>query len=162
MLASRIAALTIATGALAAAASPAFASVEVNPNPVSPGGAVWVHDSFRDMACPSTDTWAIAKSEGFKGDTIKLTRDDNDEKLTGSGWAIERPGSYSVKIFCASGKPVDQDDYTLVISAKGAPHTGDGASILGSGTGEGTGLALLGGALAIGAVVVRRKVKADR
>ena len=162
MLASRIAALTIATGALVAAASPAFADVEVNPNPVSPGGAVWVNDGFRDLFCPSGDTWAIAKSEGFKGDTIKLTREDHHHALTGMGWAKDRPGTYGVSITCASGKHSGEDDETLVVSAKGSAHTGDGASVIGSGAGEATGLALLGGALAVGAVVVRRKIKADR
>jgi hypothetical protein len=176
MLASRIAALTIATGALVVSAGPAFADVEVNPNPVSPGGAVWVNDGYRDLLCPSSDTWAIAKSEGFKDDTIKLTRDDSDHNkwtrdddhhaLSGMGWAVDRPGTYDVSITCASDKSSDKsrdhDHYTLVVSARGSAHTGDGASLISSGTGDAAGLALLGGALAVGAVVVRRKIKADR
>jgi hypothetical protein len=36
MLASRVAALTLATGALVVATSPAFAAIEVNPKPDAP------------------------------------------------------------------------------------------------------------------------------
>lgn len=161
MLASRIAALTITTGALVAAASPAFADYgDNNPRPVSPGSVVWINDGFHDEFCPSSDTWAIAKSEGFKED-IRLTRSDNFHGLSGKGSAIEIPGSYDVSVTCASGKSSDPNFETLVVSAEGAAHTGDGASLLGSRTGDAVGLALLGGALAVSVVVVRRKIKAD-
>jgi len=162
MPASRIAALAIATGALVATASPAFAAYGGgNPPPVSPGSSVWITDGFHDSFCPSSDTWAVAKSEGFKGD-IKLTRSGSFHGLSGRGLAADMPGSYDVSITCSSGKSSDPDFETLVVSAKGAAHTGDGASLLGSGTGEGAGLAMLGGALAVGTVVVRRKIKTNR
>ena len=162
MLASRIAALTIAAGALIASAGPAFAAYGGgNPHPVSPGSSVWINDGFNESFCPSSDTWAVAKSEGFKHD-IKLTRSSNFHGLNGRGPATDTPGSYDISITCSSGESSDPDFQTLVVAAKGAAHTGDGASLLGSGTGEGPGLALLGGALAVGTVVVRRKIKADR
>jgi hypothetical protein len=44
----------------------------------------------------------------------------------------------------------------------GGAKTGDGASILGSGTNDAAGIALLGGALGLGAMAVRRKAKAGR
>jgi len=160
MLASRVAALTLATGALVVAASPAFAAVEVNPNPVAPGGTVTVDDGFGSMLCPKSDTWATANSNGFQGNSIKLTR--GTHTLVGSGKAVWKPGVYPVSITCASGVSSGPGTYNLVVSARGAARTGDGASILGSGTNEAAGIALLGGALAVGAVVVRRKVKADR
>lgn len=162
MLASRIAALTIATGALVAAASPAFAAYgDGNPPPVAPGSNVWITDGFTDSFCPSSDASAVAKSEGFKDD-IKLTRDGSFHGLSGKGWAVEMPGSYAVSITCASGKSSGPDFQSLVVSPKGAAHTGDGASLLGSGSGEAAGVALLSGALVVGAVVMRRKAKADR
>ena len=152
----------VALAAVLAAASPAFADVEVNPNPVSPGSAVWVNDGYRQLFCPSTDRWAVATSKGFKGDSIKLTRQDSHHALVGMGWAVDRPGTYGVSIKCASGKSSGPHAETLVVSARGAARTGDGASLISSGSGEAAGLALLGGAVAIGAVAVRRKVKADR
>ena len=160
MLASRIAALTIATGALVATAGPAFADYgSTNPPPVAPGSNVWITDGFTDSFCPSSDSSAIAKSDGFK-DAITLTRGGSFHGLAGKGWASDTPGSYDVSITCASGKTSAPDFQTLVVSPKGAAHTGDGASLLG-GPADTAGLVLLGGALAVGMVVSRRKAKAD-
>jgi len=162
MLASRIAALTIATGALVAAAGPAFASYGgTNPHPVAAGSNIWITDGFVTSFCPSTDASAVAKSAGFKSD-ITLTRGEGFHGLSGKGWAVDKPGSYAVSVTCASGKTSGADFQTLVVAPKGAAGTGDGASLLSSGNGEATGIALLGGALAVGAVVARRKAKADR
>ncbi|MBR7838818.1 hypothetical protein KDL01_36460 [Actinospica durhamensis] len=163
MLASRIAALTIATGALVAAAGPAFADYGsgsgTNPPPVAPGSYVWITDGFTKSFCPSTDSSAIAKSDGFKG-AITLTRGGSFHGLAGKGFATDTPGSYGVSVTCASGKS-SADFQTLVVSPKGAARTGDGASLLG-GSANTTGLVLLGGAVAVGMVASRRKAKADR
>lgn len=163
MLASRIAAVTIATGALVVAASPAFAASADygNPPAVDPGSNVWITDGFIDSFCPSSDTSAVAKSEGFKDD-IKLSRDGSFHGLSGHGWAVDMPGTYAISITCASGKDSGADFQSLVVSPKGSAHTGDGASLLGSGSGEAGGVALLSGALVVGAVVMRRKAKAER
>ena len=162
MLATRIAALTFVTGALVAAASPAFAAAEpgTNPPPVAPGSSIWITDGFTDSFCPSTDATAVAKSDGFKG-AITLTRGEGFHGLSGKGMAVDTPGSYTVSITCAGGKTSAADLQTLVVSPKGAAHTGDGASFLGGST-DTAGLALLGGALAIGVVATRRKAKTDR
>lgn len=160
MLASRVAALALAAGALVVAANPAFAAVEVDPNPVAPGGTVTVNDGFGSMLCPETDPWATADSKGFVGDSIKLTR--GTHSLVGTGKAVWKPGTYPVSITCASGGSSGRGTFNLVVSARGAARTGDGASILGSGSNEAAGIAVLGAALAVGAVAVRRKVKADR
>jgi hypothetical protein len=159
MLASRIAALTIATGALVVAASPAFAAVEVDPNPVAPGGTVTVDDGHGALLCPKTDKSAVATSNGFVGGQVALGR--GTMALVGTGRAVSTPGSYTVSITCASGTSSGPNSYTLVVSAGGA-KTGDGASLLGSGGGEAAGIALLGGALGVGAIVLRRKLKAER
>lgn len=105
---------------------------------------------------------AVAKSDGFKTGSVNLTRGGTFKGLAGKGFAVDKPGSYEVSVTCASGKTSAADFQTLVVSPKGAAATGDGASLLGSGTNEATGLALLGGALALGTVVVRRKAKAER
>lgn len=207
MLASRIAALTIATGALVASAGPAFAaygggdgssttngstsnstttnntmpnssadsstngttdnttsgtSNTTNPHPVAPGSSIWITDGFTESFCPSSDMSAVAKSDGFKNGSIDLTRGGTFKGLAGKGDAVDKPGSYAVSVTCASGKTSAANFQTLVVSPKGAAATGDGASILGSGANDATGLALLGGALALGTVVVRRKAKAER
>lgn len=160
MLSSRIAALSLATGALVLAATPAFAAVEVNPNPVAPGGTVTVNDSYGSQLCPSTDKTATANSNGFVGNSITLTR--GTTALVGTGKAVSTPGSYQVSITCASGTTSGPGTYTLVISANGGAKTGDGASLLDSGTSETAGFALLGGAVAIGALALRRKAKTNR
>jgi hypothetical protein len=160
MLASRVAVLTLAAGVLVVAANPAFAAVEVDPNPVAPGETVTVNDGFGSMLCPKTDTWGTADSSGFVGGSIKLTR--GTHSLVGTGKAVWKPGTYPVSITCASGGSSDPGTFNLVVSARGAARTGGGASILGSGGDEAAGIGLLGGALAVGTVVVRRKVKADR
>jgi hypothetical protein len=158
MLASRIAALTIVTGALAAAASPAFADGSTNPPPVTPGSNVWITDGYTDSFCPTSDSSAIATSDGFKN-AITLTRGGGFHGLAGKGWAVDTPGSYGVSITCAGGKSSGAGFQTLVVSPKGAAHTGDGASLLG-GTADTVGVVLLGGALGVGVLASRRKAKA--
>jgi hypothetical protein len=160
MLATRIAALTIATGALVAAAGPAFASVEVNPNPVAPGATVSVDDGYGSLLCPSTDKSAVATSNGFAGGKINLTR--GTHALVGTGTAVTAPGTYQVAITCASATSSGPGTYNLVVAANGGAKTGDGASLLGSGTSEGAGIALLAGALGVGALALRRKAKTER
>ena len=160
MIASRIAAVALATGALVIAAGPAFASVEVNPNPAAPGASVSVDDGFGSLLCPSTDKTAVATSNGFVGGSINLTR--GTHALVGTGTAVSTPGTYQVAITCASGTSSGPGTYNLVIAANGGAKTGDGASLLGSGTSEAAGVALLGGALGVGALAVRRKAKAGR
>jgi hypothetical protein len=161
MQASRIAALTLATGALVATAGPAFAAYGgTNPPPVAPGSSIWITDGFTDSFCPSTDASAVAKSDGFTG-AITLTRGKGFHGLSGKGTAVDTPGSYAISITCASGKTSAADMQTLVVSPKGAAHTGDGASFLG-GSADTAGLALLGGALALGMVATRRKAKSER
>ena len=161
MLTSRIAAAAVATGALLVTASPAFAGVEVNPNPVKPGGSVTVNDSFGSQLCPTTDKTATATSNGFVGGSISMTR--GTMALVGSGKAVSKPGTYMVSITCASGLSSGPGTYNLVVAPRGGARTGDGASMAGVG-GENAGIAMLAGAgvLGLGALALRRRANAGR
>jgi hypothetical protein len=139
--------LALASGSVAEAATGGLGSVSVQPNPAAPGSTVWVWDG--DQCAGTTGT---ANSKAFAA-PAKLGQ--LDSMLGGStkiGWV--RAGSYPVTISC-SGK-----FYTgwVVVAPKGAPHTGDGASMIssgGNGVVEGTALAAAG--LGIGAFALRRR-----
>lgn len=79
MLASRTAGLTIATAR---------------------GDSVWITDGFRDSFCPSSDTWAVSKCEGFKDD-IRLTNSGDFHGLSGVG---QTP---SARSWCAASSMFD-------------------------------------------------------
>jgi hypothetical protein len=157
MLVSRIAAVTIAAGAMVAGAGPAFAQTEVNPNPVVPGGAVTVDDGYGSLFCPASDTTATASSNGFVGGSITLTR--GTKALVGSGKAVTTPGTYDVSITCASKLSTGPRSYFLTVSPAGPIKTGDGASMM-KGGGELGGIAALAGAAGLGAFMLRRKAGA--
>ena len=154
MLAPRIAATALAAGALVAVAGPAFAGVEVNPNPVAPGGTVTVNDGLGARLCPDADKAATASSNGFAGGSITLTR--GTQTLIGSGTAVSTPGTYQVSITCAGGTSSGPNTYNLVVSPQGPAATGDGASIMGSANGEFTALVTLVGAAGLGVIAWRR------
>lgn len=157
MLVSRIAAVTIAAGAMVAVAGPAFGQTEVNPNPVAPGGAVTVDDGYGSLFCPAADKTATATSNGFAGGSITLTR--GTKALVGSGKAVTTPGTYNVSITCASGLSTGPGAYNLTVAPAGPVRTGDGASMM-KGGGELGGIAALAGAAGIGVFVLRRKAGA--
>jgi hypothetical protein len=152
----RLAAAGLAAASLALAVGPAAQAVthsglgvvSVQSNPAAPGRAVWVWDG--DQCAGTTGT---ATSKAFAA-PAKLAPLDN--MLGGStkvAWV--RPGDYSVTVTC-SGKTFKG---WVVVAPKGAPHTGDGASILSSGGGanlaEGAALAAAG--LGLGAFALRRR-----
>ena len=110
MLTSRIAALAIATGALLAAAGPAFAdstgdaampandwnsAVVIDPNPVDAGHKIMVSDGYdHRLICKAGTKHATAWSDGFKDGKIELTTwggswgGQND----GGSWAGQKDG----------------------------------------------------------------------
>jgi hypothetical protein len=140
--------LALASGPIAeAATSSGLGKVSVQPNPAAAGSTVWVWDG--DQCAGTTGT---ATSKAF---TAPASLGQLDSMLGGStkiAWV--RPGSYAVTISC-SGKT-----YTgwVVVAPKGAPHTGDGASMISSGSDNlvaGTALAAAG--LGVGAFALRRR-----
>jgi len=139
--------LALASGSVAEAASSGLGVVSVQPNPAWPGSTVWVWDGDQ---CAGTTGTATSKAFAAPASLAPL-----DSMLGGStkvGWV--RPGSYAVTISCSGKK------YTgwVVVAPKGAPRTGDGASMVSSGSNgvvEGTALAAAG--LGIGAFALRRR-----
>jgi hypothetical protein len=139
--------LALAGGAVAEAASGSgLGVVSVQPNPVAPGSTVWVWDG--DQCAGTTGT---ATSKAF---TAPAALGQLDNMLGGStkvGWV--GPGNYAVTVSC-SGKT-----YTgwVVVAPKGAPRTGDGASIISSGGNVAAGSALAAAGLGVGALALRRR-----
>ena len=139
--------LALASGSVAEAASSGLGVVSVQPNPARPGSTVWVWDG--DQCAGTTGT---ATSKAFAAPASLAPLDNMLGGSTKVAWV--RPGSYAVTISC-SGK-----SYTgwVVVAPKGAPRTGDGASLISSGSNgvvEGTALAAAG--LGIGAFALRRR-----
>lgn len=120
MLASRIAALTIATGALVAAAGPAFAddggytsqksdwksAVTIDPNPAESGAKLMVSVSTgHGMGCKPGTKSATAWSDGFKDGKISLSPsawDGKGGKDKGGDWT--KSGEYSQSAFSTDDK----------------------------------------------------------
>jgi len=140
--------LALAAGSVAeAASSSGLGVVSVQPNPAKPSSTVWVWDG--DQCAGTTGT---ATSKAF---AAPATLGQLDNMLGGStkvAWV--RPGNYAVTVWC-SGK-----SYTgwVTVAPKGAPRTGDGASMISSGsTGVVEGTALAAAGLGVGAFALRRR-----
>jgi hypothetical protein len=126
MPASRIAALTLATGALVAAAGPAFAdhggsgnpgltnrnaAVVIDPNPVAAGDALTVGDGRADLS---------RKDDGSLGG-----QGDGQGGLVGYGLAAWQPGWYDVKLTRDGDRELSGFGRLNVVPQGG--HTVDGA-----------------------------------
>jgi hypothetical protein len=139
--------VALASGPIAQAAASGLGKVSVQPNPAAAGSTVWVWDG--DQCAGTTGT---ASSRAF---TASAKLGQLDGMLGGStkiAWVS--PGSYAVTISC-SGKA-----YTgwVVVAPKGAPHTGDGASLISSGSDNlAVGSVLAAAGLGVGAFAMRRR-----
>ena len=159
MPASRIAALTLATGALVAAAGPAFAdhggsgdpgptnrnsAVVIDQNPVAAGDELAVGDG-RDhtVICKPGTKSATAWSDGFKDGRADLSRkddaswggqSDDESGLVGYGLAAWQPGWYDVKLTC-DGDREPSGFGGLNVVPQGV-RTGDGAPVLAVGASD--------------------------
>ena len=129
-----------------AASSSGLGVVSVQPNPVTPGSTVWVWDG--DQCAGTTGT---ATSKAFSSPAALGQLDNMLGGSTKVGWV--RPGSYAVTVSC-SGRT-----YTgwVVVAPKGAPRTGDGASMISSGGNVAAGTALAAAGLGVGVLALRRR-----
>ena len=154
--ASAAAGLVVLGGATAAQAA-SSGNVSVQPGSVAPGGQVSVYG----LSC--TATTGTATSSAFSA-PISLSMLANSTGGVGNVSASAKPGTYPVTVTCGSMKLTGS--ITVTGSGTVIPHggakTGDGASLVGSGTNEAAGLALVAGALGVGAFALRRKAKSGR
>jgi hypothetical protein len=151
---SRISRLTatgfaVATIALSAApiAQAAPGDTTITPNPATPGSTVNI---FNRSCTASSGT---ASSAAF---TATATLGPGaDVPLAGEAMVSKsaKPGTFKVTISCGT----QTFTTTLTVVPAGAPHTGDGASLLTSGAGQATGAAMIGGAVGLGALALRRR-----
>jgi hypothetical protein len=153
--ASAAAGLVVLGGASAAQAATASGSVSVQPGSVAPGGQVSVYG----LSC--TATTGTATSSAFSA-PISLAMLANSTGGVGTVSTSAKPGSYPVNVTCGSMKLTGWITVTGTTVPNGGAKTGDGASLIGSGTNEAAGLALIAGALGVGVFTLRRKAKSER
>jgi hypothetical protein len=139
----------VATLALVAApiAQAATSDTSITPNPATAGSTVNI---FNRSCTASTGT---ATSAAFTAPAS--LGPGADVPLAGEATISKSaaPGTFVVTISC--GSQTFTSSITIVPS--GAPHTGDGASLIGSGAGQATGMAMIGGAVGLGALALRRR-----
>jgi hypothetical protein len=152
--ASAAAGLVVLGGATAAQAA-SSGNVSVQPGSVAPGGQVSVYG----LSC--TATTGTATSSAFSA-PISLSMLANSTGGVGNVSASAKPGTYPVTVTCGSMKLSGWITVTGTTIPHGGAKTGDGASLVGSGTSETAGLALVAGALGVGAFALRRKAKSER
>jgi hypothetical protein len=154
--ASAAAGLVVLGGATAAQAAASSGNVSVQPGVVAPGGQVSVYG----LSC--TATTGTATSSAFAA-PISLSMLANSTGGVGNVSASAKPGTYPVTVTCGT---MTLTGSITVSSSTVIPHggakTGDGASLIGSGTNEAAGLALVAGAVGVGALALRRKAKTER
>lgn len=151
--ASAAAGLVVLGGATAAQA--AAGNVSVQPGSAAPGGQVSVYG----LSC--TATTGTATSSAFAA-PISLSMLSNSTGGVGNVSASAKPGTYPVTVTCGSMTLTGSITVTGSTVPHGGAKTGDGASLLGSGTGDTAGLAMVAGALGLGAIALRRKAKTER
>jgi hypothetical protein len=142
-------------GGATAAQAAASGNVSVQPGSVAPGGQVSVYG----LSC--TATTGTATSSAFSA-PISLSMLANSTGGVGNVSASAKPGTYPVTVTCGSMKLSGWITVTGTTVPHGGAKTGDGASLVGSGTSETAGLALVAGALGVGAFALRRKAKSER
>ena len=148
---SRITATGFAVATLALAAAPmaqaAPGDTTITPNPATAGSTV----NIFNRSC--TTSSGTATSAAFTAPAS--LGPGADVALAGEATISSNvsPGTFTVTISC--GSQTFSSSITIVPS--GAPHTGDGASLMNSGAGQATGLALIGGAVGLGALALRRR-----
>jgi hypothetical protein len=155
MYVKKVLAATAAAGVVAltgaGAAQAATSSVVVQPGTAMAGAQVSVYGT----AC--TASTGTATSNAFAA-PIPLSMLSNSTGGVGNIAAGAKPGTYSVMVTCGSQSFTG----SVMVAPNGGAKTGDGASLVGGGTST-TGLALLGGAGALGlAVLARRRAGANR
>jgi hypothetical protein len=152
--ASATAGLVVLAGAGAAQAA-ASGNVSVQPGSLTPGGQVSVYG----LSC--TASTGTATSAAFAA-PISLSMLSNSTGGVGNVSASAKPGTYPVTVTCGSMTLTGSITVTGSTVPHGGAKTGDGASLLGSGTGDTAGLAMVAGALGLGAIALRRKAKTER
>jgi hypothetical protein len=138
----------VATLALAAAPiAQAASDTTITPNPATAGSTV----NIFNRSCTATS--GTASSAAFAAPAS--LGPGADVPLAGEAMVSKSvsPGTFTVTITCGSQTFTS----SLTIVPTGAPVTGDGASLINSGPAQATGLAMLGGAVGIGAVALRRR-----
>ena len=140
---------TVATLALSAApmAQAATSDTSITPNPATAGSTVNIFNrSCTASSGTATSSVFTAPASLGPGADVPLAGQTTISKSAS-------PGTFAVTISC--GSQTFSSSITIVPS--GAPHTGDGASLMNSGAGQATGLALIGGAVGLGALALRRR-----
>jgi hypothetical protein len=154
--ASAAAGLVVLGGATAAQAAAGSGNVSVQPGIAAPGGQVSVYG----LSC--TATTGTATSSAFAA-PISLSMLANSTGGVGNVSASAKPGTYPVTVTCGTMKLTGSITVSgTTVVPHGGAKTGDGASLIGSGTNETAGLALIAGALGVGAFALRRKAKTER
>ena len=139
----------------ACAAQAASGDVSVQPGSAAPGGQVSVY------GLPCTASAGTATSSAFSA-PISLSMLSNSTGGVGNVSTAAQPGTYPVTVTCGSMTLTGSITVTGSTIPNGGAKTGDGSSLVGSGTGETAGVALIAGALGVGAFTLRRKAKTKR
>lgn len=145
----------VVLGGAGAAQAATSGNVSVQPGSLAPGGQVSVYG----LSC--TASTGTATSTAFAA-PISLSMLSNSTGGVGNVSASAKPGTYPVTVTCGSMTLTGSITVTGSTVPHGGAKTGDGASLLGSGTTDTAGLAMLAGALGLGAIALRRKAKTER
>ena len=145
----------VVLGGAGAAHAATSGNVSVQPGSLAPGGQVSVYG----LSC--TASTGTATSTAFAA-PISLSMLSNSTGGVGNISASAKPGTYPVTVTCGSMTLTGSITVTGSTVPHGGAKTGDGASLLGSGTTDTAGLAMLAGALGLGAIALRRKAKTER